>query len=534
MKRREFLTLGVGAGFALSTLRFMSDSALAAGQTLRILVEDSPNTVDPAGTGYNSASASITWNVYDRLVTYGSKPVEGTDGGSIYDYDNIIGQAAERYEVSPDGTQITFYMRPGATFHDGTPVTAHDAKWSLDRAVSVPTSKAQIATGSWTDPDQFVVVDDMTLRATLPQADRFALPNLSILFPAIFNSKVAKAHATAEDPWAQEYLKGNVAGGGPFKLSRFTADQGYQLEKFDDWKNGAPIANDRIMAQVVPVTSSRRAAAERKEADLVRGLSGRDIKDLLAADKVRIMGINNPGAVTGIALNSQMAPFDNPKVRQAIAYAVPYQQIFDSVLYERGAPMFGGSWETTDISYPQPLPYTYDLEKAKALLAEAGYADGFETTFTIDSALALQAEPVAILLQESLGKIGVTMKIEKVPSGQMGTLQTERKLPMYIATGSAWLRNPDYFFRIFYSSPRRWNYGNFQNAEMDQLVAETRFETDPAVYEAKVKRMIDIAKAEVPLIMLWSPSQDTALSEGLEGYTYMFHNQLELRHLKKT
>ena len=174
-----------------------------------------------------------------------------------------------------------------------------------------------------------------------------------------------------------------------------------------------------------------------------------------------------------------------------------------------------------------------DLDKAKALLAEAGLAGGFETTFSIDSGDATLGEPLAILMQESLGKIGIKVAINKVPAGQMGTLQTEKKLAMFIGLGNAWLRSPDYFFRIFYQGGSRWNYGNFKNPEMEKLAAETRFETDKAVYDAKVKRMIEIAKQDVPMIALWSPFQDTVLGKDLSGYTYMFHNAIEMRPLKK-
>lgn len=535
MKRRHFLKAsGAFGGVSLLDLKLSADPAMAdQSGVIRILLEDSPNTFDPAGTGYNGVSANITWNVYDRLVTYGSKPVEGQKGALIYDYGNVVGQAAERYEVSADGKSMTFYMRKGATFHDGSPVTAADAKWSLDRAVSVPTSKAQVATGSLTDPAQFVVVDDMTIRVDLPQADRFALPNLCILFPAIFNSKLCKQHATAEDPWAEAWLKNNTAGGGPFKLSRFAAGQQFLLDRFEEWKNGPIASKARILAQIVPIASSRRAAAEKGEADLVRALPGRDIKDLLDAGKRRVVGVANPATMFSIALNAQMKPFDDKRVRQAIAYAVPYQDMFKSVLYERGTPLFGGKVETTEAKFPQPLPYTQDLAKAKSLLAEAGMADGFETTFTVDSAIADIGEPIAVLMQEALGKIGIKVKIEKIPSAQIGGLQTEHKLAMTLARGSAWLANPDYFFRIFYNSTRRWNYGNFQNAEMAKLVDETRFESNQETYNSKVIRMIEIAKDEVPLIALWSPYEDTVLGDAIQGYTYMFHGQFELRALSK-
>lgn len=535
MKRRNFLKAsGAVGGVSLLGLKLGANPALAQqNNVIRILLEDSPNTFDPAGTGYNSVSANITWNIYDRLVTYASKPAEGQEGALTYDYGKIVGQAAESYEIAPDGKSITFRMRKNATFHDGTPVTAADAKWSLDRAVSVSTSKAQVATGSLTDPAQFVVVDEMTLRVDIPQADRFTLPNLCILFPAIFNSKLCRQHATTEDPWAEAWLKNNTAGGGPFKLSRFAADQQFALDRFEGWNNGPVASQARILAQIVPVASSRRATAQKGEADMIRALPGRDIKDLIDAKTRRVVGVANPATMFSIALNSLMKPFDNKKVRQAIAYCVPYDDMFKSVLYERGTPLFGGSAQTTEARFPQALPYTQDLEKAKALLAEAGMADGFETTFTVDSALADIAEPIAVLMQEALGKIGIKLKIEKVPSAQIGGLQTERKLAMFLARGSAWLANPDYFFRIFYNSTRRWNFGNFQNAEMTKLVDETRFETNTETYNSKVIRMIELAKDEVPLIALWSPFEDTVLSDAIHGYTYMFHGQFELRPLSK-
>ncbi|MFC0282198.1 ABC transporter substrate-binding protein [Camelimonas abortus] len=536
MKRRDFLCGGLAIGAGLAAAPFLTGDARAQkgrASVIRILSEDTPNTFDPAGTGYNTAAVNITWNVYDRLVTFGRKPIPGEPGAFIYDYHNITGQAAERYEVSPDGRSITFYMRKGATFHDGSPVTAHDVKWSLDRAVNVPTARAQLASGSLRSPDQFVVIDDMTIRVDTPRLDRFTLPNLAIVFPAIINSKLAKQHATDSDPWAQEWLKTNTAGGGPFRLARYQSGQQYVLERNMDWKNGEIVSESPVMLQVVPVASSRRASAQRGEADIVRSLSGRDIESLLAGGKTRVLGVPNPNGVTFIAMNSQVAPFDNPKVRQAIAWATPYRALFEAVLYKRGRPLFGGKAETDSIEWPTPFPYDTDLGKAKALLAEAGYPDGFETVFSVDSGDATLSEPIAILMQESLGKIGVRVRIDKVPAGQMGSLQANKKLAMFIGLGNAWLGDPDYYFRTFYQGPSRWNYGNFMNPEMERLAAETRFETDRAAYEARVKRMIEIAKAEAPMIPLWSPFQDSVLGPKLTGYTYMFHNATEMRHLRK-
>jgi len=266
---------------------------------------------------------------------------------------------------------------------------------------------------------------------------------------------------------------------------------------------------------------------------LVRDLPGRDIADLLKRDNIKILGVSNPATVTYIAMNNEIAPFDNIKVRQAIAWSVPYQDMFEAVLHERGTPMFGGPEKVTSMAWPSPLPYTQDLDKAKALLAEAGFPDGFESTFSIDADDTTVAEPVATLMQEALGKIGIRVNIDKIPGGQMGTLLTEKKLPLFIANAGAWLRSPDYFFRIFYQGDTRWNFGSYPSPEMVQIVADARWETDPAKYEQLVMRMIELARTEVPVIPIWSAFQDTVMSETIGGYTYMFHRSLELRHLTK-
>lgn len=536
MKRRDFLRQGTAAvtgSLLASGLSALPARAQGRQNVIRVLAEMAPNTVDPAGVGYNRGSINVTWNVYDRLVTFATKPLP--DGTQTYDYEKIVGQAAERYEVSPDGRQVTFFLRRGAVFHDGSPVTAEDVKWSLDRAVSVPVAKGQMSTGSLTKADQFTVVDDYTVRVTTEQRDRFTLPNLAVLFPAIFNSKLARKHASENDPWATEWLKSNVAGGGPFELESHRVGQEFVLKRFDKWKNGPIASNARILYQVVPVVSNRRAAAERGDADIILDLPPRDVSDLLAQKRVRVSAVPWTSGFQFIGMNTQIKPFDDVRVRRAVAYAVPYRQLFEAVLYSRGRPLFGGApGAPTSIEWPSPLPYDTNLEKARTLLAEAGLASGFETTFSFDIGVASLGEPIAILVQESLAKIGVKVTINKVPAGQMGTLLTNKEVPLFFEQSGAWLANPDYFFRVFYTGETRWNYGAFRNPQMDAAVKASRFEADAAKYEQQVRTMIQIARDEVPMILLWSPFLDVVLGKNIEGYTYMFHRQLEFRHLKKT
>jgi peptide/nickel transport system substrate-binding protein len=114
-------------------------------------------------------------------------------------------------------------------------------------------------------------------------------------------------------------------------------------------------------------------------------------------------------------MNVKMAPFDNINVRQAVAYAIPYQKIMDAVMFGRGKPTFGGPASVTTPDWPQPTPYVTDLAKAKGLLAEAGLADGFATNLSFDLGFAVISAPLCVLVQESLGQIGIKVTLNKIP-----------------------------------------------------------------------------------------------------------------------
>ena len=120
-----------------------------------------------------------------------------------------------------------------------------------------------------------------------------------------------------------------------------------------------------------------------------------------------------------------------------------------------------------------------------------------------------------------------------MPAGQLGTLLEKKEVPFYFEGSAAFLSDADYFFRVFYNGPTRWNFGSYDNAEFKDLVEKTRFETDKATYDSAVKRMITLAKQEVPIILLWQPVLDTGMLKTVDGYKYEFHRQLDLRTLER-
>ncbi len=531
MKRRDFL---MGLAGATGALMLPEKWAYAQSRddSLRVLSEGAANSFDAFSIGVNRNAIQINWNVYDRLVTFAYKA--RPDGTFYYDYFDIKGELAESYKVSDDKKSITFNLRKDALFHDGTPVTAEDVKWSLDRVVASAVGKSQFSTGSMTDPKQFVVVDAHTIRIDLPQPDRFALPNLALTYPIIVNSKLARKNATPTDPFAMEWLKTNAAAGGAYKIEQAAMGERVMMVRNDAWKSGPLPRYRRVLWQTVPAAESRVASLVRGNADIVQDLPPKDVVALLANPSVKIVGVPTSN-FQFIGMNNAIAPFNDVRVRQAIAHALPYDDMFKAALFSRGEPLFGGKPGAPDtVKFPQPLGYATDLDKAKALLAAAGLPNGFSTKFSFELSLATVAEPVALFLQESLGKIGIKVEIDKVPPGQLGTLLQEKKVPFYFEASTSYLADPDYFFRIFYHGNTRWNFGSYQNPEFAKLVEKTRYETDQAIYEADVKRMITLVKEEIPIILLWHPSLDTGMQKHVTNYSYQFHRQLELRTLARS
>ena len=195
-----------------------------------------------------------------------------------------------------------------------------------------------------------------------------------------------------------------------------------------------------------------------------------------------------------------------------------------------------GADKAEGIAWPQPSPYKQDLEKAKALLAEAGYKDGLTVPLYINLDLASWMEPTALLIQESLAKIGVKTTIEKIPGANWRTAaNVERRLEMHLDDFGGWLNYPDYYFFWTYMPGTIFNSSNYDNPEMVKLVNETLdLSVDDPAYAPNIKKMIDIAFEDVPRVPLWQPALSSAMTPKISGYEFWFHRQPDARKLTKS
>jgi ABC-type transport system substrate-binding protein len=155
------------------------------------------------------------------------------------------------------------------------------------------------------------------------------------------------------------------------------------------------------------------------------GFAPRDFDQIVKEGKIKVSGVPIPNALWYLALNTAKPPFDNAKLRQALAWAMPYEQIQNGAFFNRAVPMYGGPAEVSKAVWPQPFPYVTDIDKAKALMKEAGLEGGLETTLSLDTGTATVGEPTIVLIQENLAKIGVKTQINKIPGANWDHAEQE-------------------------------------------------------------------------------------------------------------
>jgi peptide/nickel transport system substrate-binding protein len=519
----------------------LATSALTLGPALPAIAQGRENTariawpydtasLDAVGVGAQRSTWSLSLHLYDRLVTYAAN--ERPDGTRQYDPAQLRPELAESWEVSPDSKTVTFRLRADAKFHDGSPVTAEDVRWSIERALTVKSAAGVMAVGALKSGDQLKAVDDRTFQVTLPAPNRFAVLVFTIPFAAIINSKLARQNATVQDPWANEWLKRNAAGGGAYKLESFRNDQ-VLLSRYDNWVSGVKPNMQQVIFQTVPEAATRGALVERGAADLAVEIPPNDFSAIQERGLARALSIPMPNQMDFVAMNSQAAPFNDVRVRQAIAYALPYQQIFQSVFRGRGTPLFGAKGEPKASAFPQPSDFDTSLDQAKDLLKEAGLTSGFEANLMYSIGKATYFDPVSLVVRDALGKVGIRVNIDRLPGAQFDERVASRNFQMLLDNRVAWLSLPDYWFTAFYTGTSTSNLGNFDSPKLSQMLRDLPGDAPPDVYGEKTREMSKLVLTEVPMIPLRQGAVEFIMTKGIGGYTYWFHGLPDARDFKR-
>jgi len=537
MKRRDFLKsmTAAAASTALPAPALLNSAqAQSRKETLLLITENGPNNLDIQGVGTNRPGYEASWNCYDRLVTHPTKTL--ADGSLSYDKDKFVPELAEDMNVGE--MSVTFKLKKNAKFQDGTPVTAKDVKWSYDRAVGVGGfPRVQMKAGSLEKPEQFVAVDDHTFRVDFIKKNRLTIPDLTVIVPGIYNSGLLKKHATEKDPWAQAYTKSNTAGSGAYKVVSWKPGVETVYMRNDGWAGGKLPEIKKVIWRTIPSAGNRRALMERGDADISFDLPAKDFQEMKKAGKLNMISNKIGNGMYSLELNVAKPPFNNAKVRQAIAYAIPYEKIIEAAMFGHARPLFGGpSNDVTGIEWPQPTGYKTDITKAKALMQESG-AGPIESVISFDLGDAVNSEPMAVLIQESLAQIGIKLAIRKVPGANWRSEMAKKSMPIMVNFFSGWLDYPEYFFFWCYSGQNAiFNTPSYINKEMDAFINgayDAAAVGNKEKYAADVKGFISKAYHDVPRVPIFQPYLNVATQKNISGYQYWFHRQVDYRKIVK-
>jgi peptide/nickel transport system substrate-binding protein len=515
-----------GLGIALTT------SAPAAAQEEKTLVYVTPSlalTMDPCFLP-GAQTAEIIQNLYWPWTNYSQ--VEGSDGMMVDDTAsgeaNMQPAVLESWETSEDGKVWTLHIRQGVMDSFGNELKAEDMVWILERLRGAGGCEFIINAMNIQDvAEQVKIIDDYTVEVTLPAPNPIFLRALNVNNGMPFGPE-ARKHATEDDPWALEWMKTNAPAIGPYMLESWEPGVQQVLVKNPNYFGPEPDI-DRIIYRQVPESANRVALLVSGDAQIARDLTQDELDTLDAAEGVHAQCIAANQFVYVVLNFAEGTPTSDPKVREALAYAVPYQDIIDSVYRGRAKPLYGFATDTyTDFIGAEAFPYTTDIEKAKSLLAESGYPDGFDATILVDAGIP-EHERIAVLLQDSFAEIGVNLTIDKKPTAAHRDFAFSREIgDMVLDQNYAFIVDPNYHALTWLPNgpPPNFNYGNYTDPEFNEIQSQGVSMPEGEERSGLMKRLQEIAIEQLPWLSMANAPTCFGMSDRVGGYVWHTHNQL--------
>jgi peptide/nickel transport system substrate-binding protein len=482
-----------------------------------------PVTLDPHRF-YDSESGRIIRLVYEKLVDY--------KGGSVEEF---VGVLATRWEVSEDGRVWTFYLRKGVKFHDGTPFNASAVVFSWERFMYIYNKTGEGAGWMFADiVEKVEAIDDYTVRFILKYPVPDFLHRLAALWGFyVVSPTCVKKHATPDDPYAMKYLHENECGSGPYVLKEWKHHEYIVLEKFEDYWRGWEDKPEgyicRVVVKEITEPASLRLALLRGDIDMVLGWS--IYEDLpVFQQREDIVVYENPSFnVLYVFFNTKKWPLNITLVRQALSYAVNYEELVKVVLMGHGKPMRGPLPSTMPGWDPDVPMYEYDPDKAAELLVKAGlkgkkiklvyaYVQGDERERKVGELLKHYFEEVA-------RRAGVELTVELQPMtwDMMYTLvMGDPERAPHMAALYWWpdyVDPVDYFFPMFHSKGS-YNFAHLEDPELDKMIDAAALELDPVKRSELIKKIQRRIVELAPAIFCFELNQIDVARANVHGYVY--------------
>jgi ABC-type transport system substrate-binding protein len=477
-------------GFATAQAQQPKTEQAKAGGTLVYATGTDVQTLDPQFVT-DIPTSRIVAHIHETLV-------KADETGEIRP------ALATSWTTSDDKLTWTFKLRQGVRFHDGTPFNAAAVKGTFDRIRDPATgSPRRSALAAITDVK---VIDDDTIALVTkepfaPLLAQLSAYNLAIMSPAQLEKIGTKYR---EQP----------AGTGPFKLKSWQPGERITLVRNDDYWGEKPKL-DAVETRVVPEDSARVLQLLSGEADVIASVPTVMLKRLEGSSAVKV--IKKTGFRTiYVGLNNASPPFNDRRVREAVAHAIDVKGLQRGIL--SGIGKLGGGFESPVIAGAKSIPpRPYDPAKARKLLAEAGFPNGFETSFYVPTGRYLMDRQLGEAIQAQLAEVGIKAKIESPEWGAFTAITDQKKAPMFLMGKGSPTGDLDFTLTLTAMSNGRMNAFTLSNPELDKLILAQRGAVEPQQRRELLARAQDLIFEEVPAVVLFYEDQLFATRANVHG-----------------
>lgn len=484
------------------------------GGQLVIAIPGPIETIDPHLRSGLLTQIEIIANIYSQAISYRLVPDPQGTGGTL-DHTQIAPLMARSVRMSADKTTLTIRFPSGLKFANGDPIDKDAFDYNFDRIFATRAiAFAALSLGGVTERSQIKVFDDRTIVMTPKKPNDLFSLLIASNNTGVVNPQQAKANATSTDPWSREWLRIRDAGSGPFKLDRLSSNEIVLVRNTNFIDPNQPLL-DRIVYRVVPDPTTRVQLLRAGEVDTAYELPLDSISQL-ERDPNLVVRARPSTKVAFIVMNNSIAPFDDRRVRQALSYAIPYDEIVQAATMGYGQRMLSYVPKGTPGFDAGLFKYNTDPSKAKSMLAQAGHPSGFSTEFFIQAGIA-EDERVAVLVQAALRRTGVDVRITKLPTAAYFEQRRLRKLPFYLQTG--WITTTaDALTHLnWLVRSECCNYADYKNTKVWDIIDKYFLWADQKERMAKIREAQEILMEEAPWILLYQPHYVLVTRKNVQG-----------------
>lgn len=513
-KRFATLAAAISMGLLASACAASSGGTTGSATTSFIIGAGDVDNLDPVQFK-SDAAYTVDANIYAPLLAQQYKEQDGYLQGITKYAPNL----AKSVHTSPDGKTVTFTLRPGLKFADGSPLTSADVVYSLQRSLS--DAGYTSALGPYmgiTGPSEITAPNPNTVQIKLTHPSALLMRFLAFQSFGALEKSEAEAHK-GKDGWATAWFAQHATPSGPYKISSWQHGQSITLTKNTKYWDASQAKASSVTIQNMPNPDQRYLALKNGSIDIALGLPPNLVAQAAKVSSLVVYKMPTSN-ISYLGMNNKDSVLKNKLVRQAISYAIPYQALRQQVMHGYAQASDGPVPSTMSTSLDTSgttEPYPTNISKAKTLLAQSG-VHNVNLTLSVEASDATAVQ-TATFIQSSLAQIGIKVSISQLTDADYATKLNAKQLQMFIGSWYSWGEDPFYQMNFLLHSGQPTNYANYSNPQVDKDIDKGVLATNSATRTQLSQDAQRRVIADAPWAFLYSNDVLIVARKGISGIT---------------